>query len=51
MNSSEINNNFEEQGQAIAQSLEDLRIQKEKNMAKADKRKVTMIKRAAEENF
>lgn len=37
-----------EQGRAIALALEEQRVQKEKNMAKAVKRRATMLENAAE---
>ncbi len=49
MNSSEQNN--ENMGQAIAAELHKIQKQEAKNMAKADKRKQTMLKNAAEKYF
>lgn len=40
--------NLVEQGRVIARAMDEHKIQKEKNMAKADKRKATMLERAAE---
>ena len=37
-----------EHGRAIARAMDDYKVQKEKNMAKAQKRSETMLKRAAE---
>lgn len=38
-----------ENGRAIARGMEDARVEKQKNMAKAEKRRATMLERAAEE--
>lgn len=35
-------------GRVIAQAIEDLKVEKEKNMTKAAKRKATMLENAAE---
>lgn len=37
-----------EQGRAVARGMDELRAQKERNMAKAEKRTKTMLERAAE---
>lgn len=37
------------QGRVIAQGMRDLKVEQEKNMAKADKRKATMLENAAEQ--
>lgn len=37
-----------EHGRVIAQAMHDFNVQKEKNMIKADKRKATMLEKAAE---
>ncbi len=36
------------QGRVIAQGMHDIKVEQEKNMAKAEKRKATMLERAAE---
>jgi len=41
-------NKLLEQGRVIAHAMNEVNIQKEKNMAKADKRKATMLENAAE---
>lgn len=40
-----------EQGRAIAQGMEEIRLQREKNMAKAVKRRQTMLENAAEKEL
>lgn len=40
--------NLVEQGRVIARAMEEQKLQKEKNMAKADRRKATMLENAAE---
>jgi hypothetical protein len=37
-----------EQGRVIAHAMNEVNVQKEKNMAKAEKRKATMLENAAE---
>lgn len=37
-----------EQGRAIAQGMQQIKVEQKKNMAKADKRKQTMLENAAE---
>lgn len=37
-----------EQGRVIARAMDEAKVQKEKNMAKAEKRKTTMLSKAAE---
>ena len=44
-------NQVNEQGRAIARGIAEQNAQKEKNMAKAVKRKETMLKKAAESVF
>lgn len=50
MNSSEDHNNevMMEHGRVIARAIDEVKVEKEKNMAKAEKRKSTMLERAAE---
>ena len=48
MNSSQNNNEVREHGRVIARGMNDVKVEQEKNMAKADKRKATMLERAAE---
>jgi hypothetical protein len=51
MNSSDKNKlrgQWMETGRVIAHAMNEVNIQKEKNMAKADKRKATMLENAAE---
>ena len=51
MNSSDKNklrSKWMETGRVIAHAMNEVNIQKEKNMAKADKRKATMLENAAE---
>ena len=38
-------------GRAIARALDDIHVQKQKNMVKAEKRRATMVKTAAEESM
>lgn len=45
------NDKMVEQGKAIAQGMEKIRLQNEKNIAKAVKRKQTMLEHAAEKLF
>ena len=40
--------NMVEQGRVIARAMDDLKVQKEKNMIKADRRRATMLENAAE---
>lgn len=47
MNSSE-QDKIAEQGRAIARGMEEIRVQKEKNQAKEAKRRVSLIRNAAE---
>lgn len=37
-----------EHGRVIARAFDDIKVEKEKNMAKADKRRATMLENAAE---
>lgn len=48
MKSSKGSDKMLEHGRAIARAMDELKVQKEKNMAKAAKRKETMLYRAAE---
>ena len=51
MNSSDKNklrSKWMETGRVIAHAMNEVNIQKEKNMAKADKRRATMLENAAE---
>jgi hypothetical protein len=40
-----------EQGRAVARGMEEIRLQKEKNMVKAVKRRQTMLEHAAEKEL
>lgn len=40
-------NKAEEHGRAIARAMDEVKVQKEKNMARAEKRKETMLHKAA----
>ena len=42
------NEEIREHGRIIARGMDDIKVQKEKNMIKADKRKATMLEQAAE---
>ena len=48
LNSSTKDNKMVEQGRATALAMHELKVQQEKNMAKAVKRKSTMLENAAE---
>lgn len=41
-------NEIREHGRVIARGMEDIKVEQQKNMAKADKRKQTMLENAAE---
>lgn len=49
-NSNKISNDetLREHGRVIARGIQDIKVENEKNMAKAEKRKATMLERAAE---
>jgi len=50
MKSSHISDNEKamEHGRVIARAMDDVKVEKQKNMAKAEKRRATMLERAAE---
>jgi hypothetical protein len=48
MKSSKLLNKEVEQGRAIARGMQEMNLQHQKNMAKAEKRRATMLERAAE---
>ncbi len=48
LNSFKSEQEFREAGRVIARGIEDVKVEKQKNMAKADKRHNTMLNRAAE---
>lgn len=51
MNSSNEQNKVEETGRVIAQALSEQEAQKQKNMMKAEKRKATLLEKAAEKHL